>query len=69
MFIRQFLRNLPGVEWVESFLKRNTQLSVRFASSIKITRVEVDTVTIKSFFDNITPELTRGSYIKHLQLR
>ena len=56
MFIRQFAGNMPDVEWVKSFLKRNKQLSVRFASNIKRKRAEVGTVVI-NFFDNITPEL------------
>ena len=57
MFIRQFAGNMPGVEWVKSFLKRNKQLSVRFTSNIKRKRAEVGTVIINNFFDNITPEL------------
>ena len=57
------------VEWVKSFVKRNKQLSVKFASNIKRKRAEGDTVIINNFFDNIAPETGRGSSIKHLELR
>ncbi|XP_065672070.1 uncharacterized protein LOC136089899 [Hydra vulgaris] len=48
---------MRGVEWVQSFLKRNKQLSVRFTRNIKRKKAEVGTVIINNFFDNITPEL------------
>jgi len=55
--IRQFVNNLPGTDWVASFLKRHKDLSVRFASNIKRKRAEVDTSVIEEYFRNLESEL------------
>jgi len=33
--IRQFRNNLPGTDWMKSFIKRHKELTVRLASNIK----------------------------------
>ena len=57
MNIRQFKRNLPGKDWARSFLDRNKELTVRFASNIKRKRANVGKTVIEEYFDNISPEL------------
>ena len=55
--IRQFKNNLPGKDWVASFLKRHKDLSVRFASNIKRKRAEVGARVIEEYFSNLAKEL------------
>ena len=55
--IRQFKHNLPGKDWVASFLKRHKDLSVRFASNIKRKRAEVCASVIEEYFTNLASEL------------
>jgi len=50
--VKKFDGNLPGMEWVRSFLKRHTVLSERLASNIKRKRAEVGPDTIS----DLTPD-------------
>ncbi|XP_065653013.1 uncharacterized protein LOC136080324 [Hydra vulgaris] len=59
IFIRQFAGNMPGVEWVKSFLKRNKQLSIRFASNIKRKRAEAG-VPLSNIWNYDETNLTDG---------
>jgi len=54
---RQFVNNLPGTDWVASFLKWHKDLSIRFASNIKRKRAEVDTSVIAEYFRNLASQL------------
>lgn len=40
--IKCFQDNMPGRDWVKSFLKRQTDLSVRFTNNIKRSRAAID---------------------------
>jgi len=55
--IRQFRNNLPGTDWMKSFIKRHTELTVCLASNIKRKRAEVSPTVINEYFDNLTAEL------------
>ena len=52
--IPQFKNNLPGIEWVRLFRKRNPTLTVRECSNIKIVRAAADEVLITKFFDQLS---------------
>lgn len=52
--VRKFKNNLPGEDWVQSFLKRHLkQLSARMSQNIKRARASVSVQTINSYFDNL----------------
>ena len=54
----RFLNNLPGVEWVCSFLKRHRQeLNVRICQNIKRNRAAVGVDDVTVYFDNLTATL------------
>lgn len=55
--IRQFKKNMPGKEWITSFLKRHQDLTIRFASNIKRKRAEVGPTVIEEYFQNLSKEL------------
>ena len=55
--VQQFDGNLPGMEWVRSFLKRRMVLSERFASNIKRKLVEVGPDTISEYLNYLKEEL------------
>jgi len=55
--IRQFCNNMPGKDWIKSFIKRHSQLTVRLASNIKRKRAEVSPMVINEYFDNLSAEL------------
>lgn len=55
--LRKFQNNMPGSDWTKSFLKRNKELTVRFASNIKNARAEVSLDTLNIYFDNLEKEL------------
>ena len=40
--VKQFTNNMPGVEWVRSFLKRHSEQCRRFAMNIKKSRASID---------------------------
>ena len=50
--IPQFKNNLPGIEWVRLFRKRNPILN--FLSNIKTVRAAVDEVVITKYFDQLS---------------
>jgi len=52
--INIFKNNLPGYEWVKSFLNRHNNLSVRMSSNIKRVRAEVGLDEINSYMDNLS---------------
>ncbi|XP_047990507.1 uncharacterized protein LOC125229660 [Leguminivora glycinivorella] len=51
--VKRFKSNMPGTEWVSSFLRRHTSLSKRFAANIKRARAAVDVDALTQFVDNI----------------
>jgi len=55
--IRQFAHNLQGKERTMSFLKRHRELSIRFASNIKLKRAQVSADMVHEFFSNLADEL------------
>lgn len=55
--IRQFRNNVPGQDWMKSFIKRHRDLTVRLASNIKRKRAEVSDTVINEYFANLTGEL------------
>lgn len=52
--IKCFKDNMPGRDWVKSFLKRQTDLSVKFANNIKRSRAAIDEKTITDYIDNFS---------------
>ncbi|XP_063218661.1 uncharacterized protein LOC134528923 [Bacillus rossius redtenbacheri] len=56
--VKKFKNNVPGRDWVESFLKRHKQdLSTRLARNISHARARSDEGTINTFFDNFSKEV------------
>ncbi|XP_050295123.1 uncharacterized protein LOC126735214 [Anthonomus grandis grandis] len=55
--VKPFKNNMPGPDWVKSFLKRQPQLSQRIAQNITHARAATDEETVKNFFDNLEAEL------------
>lgn len=56
--VKRFKDNLPGRDFVESFLKRHKdQLAVRMCQNIKRSRAGVTPETINNYFDELTNEL------------
>lgn len=55
--VPQFKNNLPGIDWVRAFRKRNPKLTVRECSNIKTVRAAVDEDVIKKYFNNITDSI------------
>lgn len=51
--IEMFRNNLPGRDWVKSFLKRHPQLTVRFAANIKRVRASINEQIVSEYIDNI----------------
>lgn len=49
----QFHDNLPGNDWVRSFLERNHELSIRASENMKRARAEVTADTINGYFDQL----------------
>lgn len=56
--LKKFRNNMPGPEWVYSFLKRHKdRLAVRMCQNIKRARAKVSPQIITQYFDNLKPEL------------
>lgn len=55
--VKSFKNNLPGKDWIKSFLIRNPVLSQRFTENVERTRAAVDEQMITSFFENVSKEL------------
>ena len=53
-----FKNNVPGKDWVNSFIKRYSHiLSKRMCQNISRKRAEISSESVNKFFDNITPLL------------
>ena len=48
-----FKNNLPGTEWVNSFMKRSNDLTFRHAQNIRKSRADVSPEVINKYFDNL----------------
>ena len=57
LMIPQFKNDIPGNDWVRSFLKKHKDLTVRLSSNIKHKRAEVCSIMIVEYFIYITKEL------------
>lgn len=53
----RFKENLPGYEWVNSFLKRNKELTTRLSQNIKRYRSDVAAEDLHEYFDNLQQSL------------
>ena len=53
----QFVNNFPGLDWCYSFLKRNKDLTQRFACNIKTKRAAISEETIRSYISNLEKEI------------
>ena len=66
---KRFCKNMPGEDWVKSFLKRHSDiLTTRLSENIKRARAEVSSETIKCYFDNIRPiveQISPGNLINY----
>jgi DDE superfamily endonuclease/helix-turn-helix, Psq domain len=51
--IKQFTNNVPGKDWIKSFLLRYPRLKERFASNIKRSRAAVDERTVREYITNL----------------
>lgn len=51
--IKQFSNNVPGKDWIKSFLVRYPRLKERFASNIKRSRAAVDEKTVRDYIANL----------------
>lgn len=52
--VRLFNKNLPGKEWVQGFLKRHPELTMRFASNIKRVRAAITAESLKEYIHNLS---------------
>lgn len=53
-----FKKNLPGIEWANSIIKRHVQqISNRTARNITYSRVSVNEEVVNEFFNNLEKEL------------
>lgn len=50
---RRFKENLPGNDWLQLFLKRHHELTVRLAQNMKRSRSEITAVEMNAYFDNL----------------
>lgn len=55
--IKKFKNNLPGKDWVKSFISRHRELTLRFANNIKKALAMVSMESISQFFDHLNVEL------------
>lgn len=51
--VRQFTNNFPGKEWVRGFLKRNKDLTLRFAVNIEKARATVNPANLIEYINNL----------------
>lgn len=54
----RFPDNMPGEDWMSSFLKRSETLSSRWTENIKRSRAKVSPEIINPYFDNLTDSVT-----------
>ncbi|KAJ8945538.1 hypothetical protein NQ318_020383 [Aromia moschata] len=55
--VRAFQANLPGKDWLTSFLRRHHELTQRIAQNISHARAATDEETVNNFFNNLEEEL------------
>lgn len=55
--VKIFKDNIPGKDWLASFLSRHQSLSRRLANNIKRARIQVSEDVISNFIENIDKEL------------
>lgn len=48
-----FVNNIPGKDWINSFLRRHQHLTLRFGENIKRVRAGVTKTTLQLYFNNI----------------
>lgn len=49
----KFKENLPGIEWVKEFLKRNHQLTFRLSENVKRNRASITPEVMKTYFNEL----------------
>lgn len=54
---RRFKEKLPGNDWLQLFLKRHCELTVRMAQNMKRSRSEVTAIEMNVYFDNLEETL------------
>ena len=52
----RFKNNIPGVDWVQSFMKRHN-LTKRVADNVKTSRAVVNSDVINEYFNNLANEI------------
>ena len=52
----RFKNNMPGVDWVQSFIKRHN-LTKRVANNVKTSRAVVNSDVINKYFNNLGNEI------------
>lgn len=52
----RFNNNLPGIDWLKSFMKRHN-LTSRLADNVKPSRAEIDAQSVNSYFDELEQTL------------
>ena len=53
----QFTDNLPGIDWVDAYMKRHVQLTHRVCQNIGRKRAAVSVSEVDNFFDNLSVSL------------
>jgi len=56
--VPQFKNNIPGDDWVNGFLKRHPDLSVKFSANIKKTRANITSSDINDYMDRLERTLS-----------
>lgn len=51
--VKYFTDNFPGKEWIRGFLKRNPEVTVRFAANIKKSRAAINEETLTDYINNL----------------
>ena len=66
--VKQFKNNLPGIDWIKGFLKRNREISVRKYQNINPNRTSSTREVFIAYFDNL--EQCRQSFLRlYIQFR
>ncbi|KAJ8912181.1 hypothetical protein NQ315_006148 [Exocentrus adspersus] len=56
--VRIYKNNVPGKEWLTSFLRKHSELTMRFASNIKRVRAGITSQVLKDYINNLSEVLT-----------
>ncbi|KAJ8971660.1 hypothetical protein NQ314_000583 [Rhamnusium bicolor] len=51
--VSYFNQNIPGKDWIRSFLQRHPQLTARFAANIKRSRAATDESILREYINNL----------------